>query len=212
MSIPISNLRHAFFLFKQYSESGRCSCCFCTATASVGPTATASKPVSDLARCSFGWHGNSGVSALSGHHGTLLRACRWLLPVTLPVPSRKKLTRWRPCFIYHTMWVARWRLRTIHYWTDYMFCACFMCIGCWIVIACCSCHECWPAGQLSDCRVAKITGRHAKRSCESWIGWSEGPVLCTPAIVLRPFVLRPFALTSLANLHHWLICALTFSF
>jgi hypothetical protein len=31
-----------------------------------------------------------------------------------------------------------------------------------------------------------------------------------PALAFRPFVLCPFALTPLANLHHFLICALSF--
>jgi hypothetical protein len=36
-------------------------------------------------------------------------------------------------------------------------------------------------------------------------------VLC-PILVRRPFVLRPFELTSLANLHHLLFCAMLFWF
>jgi hypothetical protein len=66
--------------------------------------ATASKPVSDIVRSSVYWHGNSSVSAHSGKRRSLLRACRWLLPVAFPVPS-SKFTRRRPCFVQHTVWV-----------------------------------------------------------------------------------------------------------
>lgn len=53
MGVPFFNTRHAFFfLFKQYCQSSRWICFLYTATISTGPRAAASKPVSDLARCS----------------------------------------------------------------------------------------------------------------------------------------------------------------
>lgn len=104
-----------FFLFKEYWQSSRWICFLCTAAVSAGKRrATASKPVSAIEGCSVCWHGNSSVSAHNGKHWSLLRACRWLLPVAIPVSSSKKLTRRRPCFIHHTVWVPSYRLPAIH--------------------------------------------------------------------------------------------------
>jgi hypothetical protein len=92
-----------------------------------------------------------------------------------------------------------------------MFSTCFMCIGCCVVMVFCSGYDYWPTDQLSKSNVTIIYCRHTKKSSESWTEEQNVSVPWTPALILGPFVARPFVLTSFTNLHHLLICALTFS-
>jgi hypothetical protein len=82
---------------------------------------------------------------------------------------------------------------------------------CCVVIVFCSGYDCLPTHQLSKCHVTISYCRHAKRRLESWTEvWKESSS-CTPALILGLFFARPFALTTFTNLHHLLICAITFS-